>query len=86
MDWDDDSWDLRRALGARWDVYKGRRLRFGLVLNAAPGWWWADPLAGYVLVVYAVGEAREIFQHSNAPASLPTLTPPSTNGCAPGRR
>lgn len=29
MDWDDDTWDLRRALGARWDVYKGRRLRFG---------------------------------------------------------
>ncbi len=25
----------------------------GLVLNAVLGWWWADPLAGYVLVVYA---------------------------------
>ena len=24
----------------------------GLVLNAALGWWWADPLAGYVLLVY----------------------------------
>lgn len=33
----------------------------GLVLNAGPGWWWADPLAGYVLVFYAVREAREIF-------------------------
>jgi divalent metal cation (Fe/Co/Zn/Cd) transporter len=33
----------------------------GLVLNAAAGWWWADPLAGYVLVYYAVREAREIF-------------------------
>jgi len=31
MDWDDDTWDLRRALGARWDVYKGRRLRFGAI-------------------------------------------------------
>jgi divalent metal cation (Fe/Co/Zn/Cd) transporter len=28
----------------------------GLVLNAALGWWWADPLAGYVLVLYAVRE------------------------------
>ena len=33
----------------------------GLVLNAAAGWWWADPAAGYVLVYYAVSEAREIF-------------------------
>lgn len=31
----------------------------GLVLNAVAGWWWADPLAGYVLVYYAVREARE---------------------------
>ena len=30
----------------------------GLVLNAALGWWWADPAAGYVLVYYA---AREVF-------------------------
>ncbi|MGC0314686.1 cation transporter [Kitasatospora acidiphila] len=33
----------------------------GLALNAAAGWWWADPLAGYVLVYYAVREAKEIF-------------------------
>ena len=33
----------------------------GLLLNAALGWWWADPAAGYVLVYYAVREAREIF-------------------------
>ena len=33
----------------------------GLVLNAAAGWWWADPVAGYVLVFYAVREARESF-------------------------
>ncbi len=33
----------------------------GLVLNAAAGWWWADPAAGYVLVYYAVREARTIF-------------------------
>jgi len=34
---------------------------FGLVLNAAAGWWWADPAAGYVLVYYAAREVREIF-------------------------
>jgi len=34
----------------------------GLVLNAAAGWWWADPAAGYVLVYYAAREARQIFE------------------------
>jgi divalent metal cation (Fe/Co/Zn/Cd) transporter len=33
----------------------------GLALNAGLGWWWADPLAGYVLVGYVVCEARAIF-------------------------
>ena len=28
----------------------------GLVLNAALGWWWADPLAGLVIVYYAIRE------------------------------
>jgi divalent metal cation (Fe/Co/Zn/Cd) transporter len=32
----------------------------GLLLNSALGWWWADPLAGYVLVYYAVREVRSI--------------------------
>ena len=34
----------------------------GLALNAALGWWWADPAAGYVLVFYATREVREIFR------------------------
>ena len=33
----------------------------GLILNAALGWWWADPAAGYVLVYYAGREVRQIF-------------------------
>jgi divalent metal cation (Fe/Co/Zn/Cd) transporter len=33
----------------------------GLALNAALGWWWADPAAGYVLVYYATREVQEIF-------------------------
>jgi divalent metal cation (Fe/Co/Zn/Cd) transporter len=32
----------------------------GLVLNATLGWWWADPVAAYVLVYYAAREALEI--------------------------
>jgi divalent metal cation (Fe/Co/Zn/Cd) transporter len=35
----------------------------GLLLNAALGWWWADPLAGYVLLYYAAREAREALVH-----------------------
>jgi divalent metal cation (Fe/Co/Zn/Cd) transporter len=30
----------------------------GLILNAALGWWWADPLAGLVIVYYGVREGR----------------------------
>jgi hypothetical protein len=32
----------------------------GLVLNAAVGWWWADPAAGLVIVYYAAREVRII--------------------------
>lgn len=33
----------------------------GLILNAAVGLWWADPLTGYVLVYYCPAADREIF-------------------------
>jgi divalent metal cation (Fe/Co/Zn/Cd) transporter len=35
----------------------------GLVLNASLGWWWADPLAAYVLVVYGLKEGRAALGH-----------------------
>ncbi len=38
----------------------------GLVLNAALGWWWADPLAALVIVYYAQREAREAFAHDRS--------------------
>jgi hypothetical protein len=40
-----------------------------LVLNATLGWRWADPVAGYVLVLYAVREVRAILTDHDA---LPT--------------
>ena len=43
-----------------WNVV-GIAVLAGLVLNAAAGWWWADPLAALVIVGYALREAREIF-------------------------
>ena len=30
----------------------------GLTLNTLAGWWWADPVAGLVIVGYAIREAR----------------------------
>jgi divalent metal cation (Fe/Co/Zn/Cd) transporter len=34
----------------------------GIVLDALLGWWWADPVAGLVIVAYAVREAVQIFR------------------------
>ncbi|HEX5253915.1 MAG TPA: cation transporter [Mycobacterium sp.] len=36
----------------------------GLSLNSLAGYWWADPVAGYVLVFYALREVQEIFSDS----------------------
>nr|WTB31870.1 cation transporter [Streptomyces sp. NBC_00830] len=35
----------------------------GLMLNAGWGLWWADPLAGYVIVYYGIKEARAALTH-----------------------
>ena len=34
----------------------------GLVLNALLGWWWADPLAGLVIVYYGIKEGLHAWQ------------------------
>jgi divalent metal cation (Fe/Co/Zn/Cd) transporter len=34
------------------------------VPNAALGWWWADPLAGLVIVYYGLRAGREALRHS----------------------
>jgi Co/Zn/Cd efflux system component len=33
----------------------------GITLDLVLGWWWADPVVGYVIVYYAVREAIQIF-------------------------
>jgi divalent metal cation (Fe/Co/Zn/Cd) transporter len=38
----------------------------GISLNAAAGWWWADPLGALVIVFYASREAHEIFGSSRS--------------------
>jgi divalent metal cation (Fe/Co/Zn/Cd) transporter len=45
------------------DAYLAAAVLLGLVLNAALGWWWADPLAGLVIVFYGIQEGREALRH-----------------------
>ncbi|MEV0840308.1 hypothetical protein AB0I55_12215 [Actinocatenispora sera] len=44
----------------------------GLVLNAAAGWWWADPLTGYVLMFYAGREVRNIWPDTSGTGKVAT--------------
>jgi divalent metal cation (Fe/Co/Zn/Cd) transporter len=39
----------------------------GVALNAAAGWWWADPLAALVIVGYSVREARHAWREAQKP-------------------
>jgi divalent metal cation (Fe/Co/Zn/Cd) transporter len=34
----------------------------GLALNTAAGWWWADPIAGYIIICYATKEAWQLLR------------------------
>ncbi len=48
------------------DAYLAGAVLVGLALNAAAGWWWADPLASLVILYYGVREARHAFRESAA--------------------
>jgi divalent metal cation (Fe/Co/Zn/Cd) transporter len=55
----------------------------GVVLNAAAGWWWADPVAALVLVVYGAREAHHAWHEA---ASVgPGRPTPSTSASAKHR-
>lgn len=43
----------------------------GLILNAVLGWWWADPVAGLVIVYYGVREARAALTHRASTHAAP---------------
>ncbi len=36
----------------------------GVVLNAAAGWWWADPLSALIILVYGLREARHAWSEA----------------------
>ncbi len=52
---------LADAAETRACVYLSVVVLVGLVLNAALGWWWADPAAALAVVVFLVKEGMEAF-------------------------
>jgi hypothetical protein len=42
----------------------------GIGLNALFGWWWADPLAGLVIVCYGLTEGRAVCKQAAGSAAL----------------
>jgi divalent metal cation (Fe/Co/Zn/Cd) transporter len=49
------------------DAYLAGAVLLGVAAAALLGWWWADPIAGLVIVAYAVSEARALFpRHASA--------------------
>ena len=46
------------------DGYLAAAILTGLALNATLGWWWADPLAGLVIVYYGLREGRHAIRQT----------------------
>ncbi|MGW0656190.1 cation transporter [Streptomyces umbrinus] len=70
-------------------TYLSAVLLAGLILNAALGWSWADPLAGLAIAAIAVKEGRDAWQGKGccAPTTTPTTAPAKdaadAGGCRP---
>ena len=43
-------------------AYLSATVLFGLILNLAFGWWWADPLAALAIVPLVIKEGVETFE------------------------
>jgi len=41
------------------DALLAAAVLIGLILNAAIGWWWADPLSGLAILYFATREGLE---------------------------
>ena len=48
------------------DALLATAVLIGVAADAALGWWWADPVAGLVIVYYALVEARHVFSADRA--------------------
>ena len=62
-------------------VYLSAILLVGLLLNAALGWWWADPVAGLVMTPIIANEGVQAVKGKLAARGLPlsTGTPKTEN-------
>jgi divalent metal cation (Fe/Co/Zn/Cd) transporter len=49
----------------------------GLLLNSLVGWWWADPIAGLVIVYYATREAVALLRPHRESLQSPDATTPT---------
>ena len=47
------------------DAYLAGSILVGLALNALLSWWWADPLAGFIIVFYGLKEGRHAWQEGS---------------------
>jgi divalent metal cation (Fe/Co/Zn/Cd) transporter len=66
-------------------TYLSAAVLVGLVLNAALGWWWADPAAALVLAVLAIREGWEAWRgHLCCAPSAVGRTGEPTAGCSDG--
>ncbi|WP_084129996.1 cation transporter [Demequina sp. NBRC 110055] len=61
--------------------YLSAALLVGLVLNAALGWWWADPLAALVIAGFAVREGLEAWRGDGCATTSGALLHGSETTC-----
>jgi hypothetical protein len=54
-------------------------LLIGLVLNAAVGWWWADPVAALVIAVLAFREGKEAWEGDSCALATGRALDPQAN-------
>jgi divalent metal cation (Fe/Co/Zn/Cd) transporter len=65
-------------------TYLSAAVLVGLVLNAALGWWWADPVVALGLAVIAVREGRAALRGQTCCAPVRLDDPADGCGCAAG--
>jgi divalent metal cation (Fe/Co/Zn/Cd) transporter len=62
-------------------TYLSAVLLIGLVLNAALGWGWADPIAGLIIAGVAVREGREAWKGQTCCGPIPGTTGAAASDC-----